>query len=306
MGLYGTLDICEVLIYNVLHDTSMAQRVRKLILPVAGLGKRLRPLTLRKPKALVRLNGGPLLEYMLKDAAASGIDEVVIIASPQHKTHFASYIKKHGNDFPGIRKIHLRIQKKPMGDGHAVLQAQGIFQNEPIAVRFSDDLIIGGGTTIGSLISFYERYNAPVMLLERVPMKVVSRYGVVEIERSMTHGKELPNGKLHALKSFVEKPARKDAPSNLTFVGAYILTRELFRKLKQHGDKLKSEENDALRIADVFRSSLAQGETIYGWQFTGRRLDCGTLEGFYEAERTLKEHEKKEKKRTGKQTKKRR
>jgi len=266
------------------------QRVKKLILPVAGLGKRLRPLTLRKPKALVRINGGPLLEYMLKDAATSGIEEVVIVASPQHKTHFASYIQKHGKDFPGIRKIHLRIQKKPMGDGHAVLQALDIFGNEPVAVRFSDDLIINGGPTIGSLMAFYEKYAAPVMLLERVPKKLVFRYGVVEIQETIAHGKDVPKGKLHALKSFVEKPAVKDAPSNLTFVGAYILTPVLLNKLKKHGASLASEENDALRIADVFRSSLARGEKIFGWEFTGQRLDCGTLEGFYEAEKILKQH----------------
>src|SRR3989344_1251156 len=164
--------------------------VTKLVLPVAGLGKLLRPLTLRKPKALVRVNGGPLLEYMLKEAEASGIREAIIVASPQHRKQFAAYIRQHRRDFPGIRKFVLRIQRKPLGDGHAVLQAANRFgKGEPIAVRFADDLIVTKAPPLASLIAQYERVRAPVLLVENVPKRDVSRYGIVEVLRTVSRSR---------------------------------------------------------------------------------------------------------------------
>ncbi len=262
--------------------------VRKLILPVAGLGKRLRPLTLRRPKALVPLAGMPLLSYMLHDAAISGINEVIIVASPQHKKAFTSYIKKNKSKFPAFKKIHLVIQQKPMGDGHAVLQALHLFKKEPVAVRFSDDLILGDHPTVGSLIRFFDHHQAPVLLLERVPKKYVSRYGIVGIRKTLISQKGFPQGSIHELNTFVEKPRPKDAPSNLSVVGGYVLTPKFIRHLSHHARMIKGDHNDALRLADVFSAMVARGEKIYGWQFKGSRLDCGTLEGFYRAEESVR------------------
>ncbi|MEY4731853.1 MAG: UTP-glucose-phosphate uridylyltransferase [Candidatus Parcubacteria bacterium] len=259
--------------------------VTKLILPVAGLGKRLRPLTLRKPKALVRVNGGPLLEYMLKEAAASGIQEVTVVASPQHRKQFAAYIRRHRGDFPGIRTFILRIQRKPLGDGHAVLQAIGrLHKGEPVAVRFADDLILTDIPPLASLIGQYVKFHAPVLLLERVPKRDVSRYGIVEVLRTVSRSRD---GRTHVLRSFVEKPAVADAPSTLAAVGGYILSPEFITALKRRGNDLVSTENDALRLADVFRAMLKQKKRVCGFEFRGRRLDCGTLEGFRNAERVM-------------------
>ena len=266
--------------------------VTKLVLPVAGLGKRLRPLTFRKPKALVRVNGGPLLEYMLKEAEASGIQEVIIVASPQHRKQFAAYIKRHRRDFPGIRKFVLRIQRKPLGDGHAVLQAAHRFgKGEPIAVRFADDLIVTKVPPLASLIAEYERLHAPVLLLERVPKRDVSRYGIVEVLRTVSRSRA---GRAHVLKSFVEKPAVADAPSTLAAVGGYVLSPEFITALKRRGNKLHhTAGNDALRLADVFRAMLKQKKRIGGFEFNGMRLDCGTLEGFRHAEQVMHRLERK-------------
>ena len=270
------------------------KRVRKLILPVAGLGKRLRPLTnRRRPKALVRLNGGPLLEYMLKDADQSGIEEAIIVASPQHKEAFVSYIKKHRNKFPNIRRIHLRIQKKPMGDGHAVLQAVDLLgTGESVAVRFPDDLILDDTPTIGSLARLHEHHGAPIMLIGRVPKTHVSRYGIVGLNRKLPRRNGLPAGNVYALDAFVEKPKLADAPSTCGVTGGYVLSPKFIAALKRHGRVLATDADDALRLADVFRAMIARGEEVHGWEFTGLRLDCGTLEGFKNAEQILKKKEK--------------
>ena len=277
---------------------TQVKSVTKLVLPVAGLGKRLRPLTLRKPKALVRVNGGPLLEYMLTEAAASGIQEVIIVASPQHRKQFAAYIRRHRGDFPGIRKFVLRVQRKPLGDGHAVLQAANRFKKgEPIAVRFVDDLILTKTPPLASLIELYTRSHAPVLLLERVPKKDVSKYGIVELSRRISRSRQ---GSSYLLSSFVEKPPVHEAPSNLGVVGGYVLSPEFITALKQRGKNLASAENDALRLADVFRPMLAQKKRVCGFEFNGTRLDCGTLEGFQHAERVMHrlEQAKKKKKRS--------
>ncbi len=262
-----------------------AESVQTLVLPVAGLGKRLRPLTLRKPKALVRVNGGPLLEYILKEADASGIRTVILVASPQHRRQFTAYIKRHRRDFPNIRKFALRIQRKPLGDGHAVLQAARFFgKGEPVAVRFVDDLILTKTPPLASLIALYTRTKAPVLLLERVPKKDVSKYGIVELSRKLARS---ARGDSYLLRSFVEKPAVQDAPSDLGVVGGYILSPGFITALKRKGARLVSAENDALRLADVFTPMLARGERVCGFAFKGTRLDCGTIAGFEHAERVL-------------------
>lgn len=273
----------------------MGNTVQTLVLPVAGLGKRLRPLTLRKPKALVRVNGGPLLEYILKEADASGIRTVILVASPQHRKQFAAYIKRHRRDFPGIKKFVLRIQRKPLGDGHAVLQAARFFgKGEPVAVRFVDDLILTKTPPLASLIALYGRTHAPVLLLERVPKKDVSKYGIVELSRKLSQSGE---GGSYLLSSFVEKPPVSEAPSNLGVVGGYILSPGFITALKRKGERLSSTENDALRLADVFTPMLRRGERVCGFAFKGMRLDCGTIAGFEHAEAVLHRLERETKKR---------
>ena len=268
-------------------------KVNTIILPAAGLAKRLRPLTNRTPKALVRLNGTPLLSYILREAGASGISEAVVIASLQHRGYFEKYIAAHAKDFSGIKKIHLRIQEQPLGDGHAVLQAAEFFGRGPVAVRFPDDLVVDKVFVMKPLIAWHVHTHAPVLLLERVPWESVSRWGIVDVERASAPISGVPQGKGYRLKSFVEKPAREDAPSNLAAVGGYVLTPEFLSHLKRMGKQLTAEHHDALRLADVFRAMLLRGERAYGYEFSGTRLDCGTIEGFAHAEAFIKKHKEK-------------
>jgi UTP--glucose-1-phosphate uridylyltransferase len=265
--------------------------VTKIILPCAGLAKRLRPLTNRIPKALVPLNGKPLIAYMLREAEASGIMEAIIVASPQHKPHFQKYIAAHSKDFPGIRKIHLRIQKYPLGDGHAVLQAAYLFGSGPVAVRFADDIIISEVPVLTPLIAWHMRTHAPVLLLERVPKAMVSRYGIVETGNALAPIRGVRQGKAYRLKSFVEKPPVGEAPSRLAVMGGYILTPAFLSKLKRTGKSLNSKQHDALRLADIFSAMLRRGDRVYGYEFSGTKLDCGSLEGFARAEQFVRRHD---------------
>ncbi|MEK9173494.1 MAG: sugar phosphate nucleotidyltransferase [Patescibacteria group bacterium] len=262
-------------------------RVRKLILPVAGAGKRLRPLTLRKPKALVPLNGGPLLEYVLYEAQASGIREVVLVISPQHLDQFRKYIREHNKKFPGM-KFHIRFQDRPVGNGHAVVQAADIIGNEPFAVRFCDDLIVSDPPVLVSLINIYNTYKSSVLLLERVPKQRVSRYGVVGVRKVAKTRPGLPKGNIFRVFDIIEKPKLSVAPSNLTIVGGYVLGPTIMRNLIKIVNSLPVAGTDALPIALALQVELIVKGKVYGWEFTGRRLDCGTLDSLKEAGRFLK------------------
>ncbi|HTY39631.1 MAG TPA: sugar phosphate nucleotidyltransferase [Candidatus Paceibacterota bacterium] len=269
--------------------------ITKLVLPVAGLGKRLRPLTNRKPKALVHLADEPLLSYMLHEASASGITEVSIVASPQHERHFRRYIKNYAKGFPTIKNIHLRIQRRPLGDGHAVLQAHDLLGNDAVAVRFPDDLVLARKPILKSLMDFYSTHRAPVLLLERVPKRFVSRYGIAGAV-AVRNRSVAKAGRRHLIKMLVEKPPIYEAPSNLAIVGGYIITPRMLRGLARKFRTLKNYGNDALRLIVAFQSELAAGRKVYGLEFSGRRLDCGTLEGFYRADKIVREYKLKNEK----------
>ena len=259
----------------------MTQSIRKLVLPVGGLGKRLRPLTLHTPKALVRLNGVPIVEYMIYEAAASGIREVVLVVSPKHQPHFKKYLQSINSKFPQIN-FHVRRQVQPMGNSHAIIQAADVVGHEPFAVRFCDDVIPAEPPILASLLTLYRHYHAPIMLLERVPPTKVSRYGVVGV-KSVTKPKYLPPGRIYSITEFIEKPKLDRAPSNLIVIGGYILTPHIMRNLTKIVDSLPVVGNDALPLAVAFQVELIVGGKLYGWEFSGSRLDCGTIDALKSA-----------------------
>ena len=259
-------------------------RITKLVLPVAGLGKRLLPLTNHTPKNLIKVCGKPLLEYVLGEAVGSGIKEVALIINPRHRHRFIKYLRGPGKRFPF--KFHIREQKIPGGNGHAIVQAYDLLKNAPFVVRFCDDIITGHPPMTHSLIKFFESYRAPVVLLERVPKRLVSRFGVVEARRTRIKNKELSTagGSLYRIRRIVEKPQPKDAPSNLTIVGGYVLTPRIIGNLKSIAETLPIIANDALPLAVSLQRGLIMGDEVYGWEFKGRRLDCGTFESLRKAE----------------------
>ncbi len=249
----------------------------KLVLPVAGLGLRLRPLTLTTPKNLIPVNGKPLIEYALEEAVVAGIAEVIVVVGPEHVRNYEEYLARAAKKFP--LRFHLRIQDKPFGHGHALLQAADVLGEEPFAVRFCDDVIINDAPVFPRFVELFEKYQAPVLLLERVPWERVSRYGVVRSEEIAP--------RIHRIKEVVEKPARENAPSNLIIVGGYVLTPDVLKKLKGLEPEMR-RENDALLLTDGFGDRFAKGEPVYGWEFPGIRPDCGSLEGLEKAEELLR------------------
>jgi len=266
------------------------KKVTKLVLPIAGLGKRLLPLTAITPKNLIPVNGKPMLEYVLDEAVESKvIKEVVLIINPNHIGHFKEYLAKNKKRFPTL-KFHIRIQETPGGNGHAIAQAYDVVKNEPFAVRFCDDILVGKPAALSSLIQIFNKYQTSIVHLESIPKKDVSRYGVVGFEKGKAAMASFGGGKIYRINKIIEKPKIKDAPSNLIIVGHYILTPDILRNLKLVADTLPVVADDALPLAVALQIELIIKGKIYGWEFPGKRLDCGTLEKLQQTEEYLKAH----------------
>ncbi len=261
------------------------QRITKLVLPVAGLGKRLLPLTKQLPKSLVKVCGKPLVEYVLEEAMKSSIREVILIVNPLHKKQFQSYVKKHKNRFSF--KFRICEQLTPGGNGHAIVQAYDFLKKAPFVVRFCDDIIVSPRPITASLADLFRAKNSPIVLLERVPKSIVSRFGVVATIGRPEASEFGFGGKIHRISNIVEKPAPKYAPSNLTIVGGYALTPHIIKNLKSIADTLPVIADDALPIAVALQLELITGGKVYGWEFLGDRLDCGTIESLKRAENYL-------------------
>jgi len=261
------------------------QKVTKLALPVAGLGKRLMPLTKKTPKNLLEVNGKPLVEYAFEEAVQAGIKDVVLIVGPVHNRRFADYIKKVAKKFPSL-KFHIRIQETPAGNGHALICAADILKDEPFAVRFCDDVLISDSPILASLLKIFEKHKASSILLERIPKNQVSRFGVVGISSSET----IKNikGKIYRINKVIEKPSVKLAPSNLIVVGGYVLMPTVLRNLIKVAEALPTAAADSIPINVGLQIEFITGKRVYGWEFVGKRLDCGTLEKFQKAQVEIK------------------
>ena len=261
------------------------QKVTKLVLPIAGLGKRLLPLTLHTPKNLILVNGKPLLEYVLEEASSCGIKEVVLVVNPKHRKDFDAYIRKNRKRFPMLT-FHVRIQETPGGNGHAVTKAYDLVRNEPFAVRFCDDVLLGEPPALAGLLELFSRYQESVILLERIPKNMVSRFGVVGFEKKSGIA-NFRGGKLYRINRIVEKPPKKEAPSNLIIVGGYVLTPEVLRNLKMVVDTLPVVADDALPIAIGLQIELILKHKLYGWEFPAAAWIAGRSQKLQEAESFL-------------------
>lgn len=260
-------------------------KITKLVLPVAGFGKRLLPLTENTPKNLLEVNGKPLVEYAFEEALSAGLKDVILIANPAHGAQFGKYVKTAAKKFPRL-KFHIRIQETPAGNGHALISAADILKNEPFAVRFCDDVLISDSPILASLLKIHKRRKSSVVLLERIPKKDVHRFGVVGIKKK--ESVKGISGNVYEVTGVIEKPAPKFAPSNLIVVGAYILTPTVLRNLVKVAQSLPNAAADAIPINVGLQIELITGKKIYGWEFIGKRLDCGTLEKYQKAQVEIK------------------
>jgi len=269
--------------------------IKKAILPIAGLGTRFLPLSKIFPKEVWPLVDKPVIQYLVEEAKNSGISEIIFVISPEKKVVVDYFQKYYLQKSPKIEKklreqgkinlleelkkmeelcqglsFNFVFQKKPLGDGHAILQAKDLVKDEPVAVLFGDDIVESKIPCLAQLIKVFKTAQKPVIALSQVSKEKVSSYGIVGIEKIAN--------RLFKIKKIVEKPAIDKAPSDLAIVGKYILTPEVFDYLK----KAKPSKKGEIILAEVFEEMIGDGKVIYGYQFEGNWLECGTKEGWLE------------------------
>lgn len=257
--------------------------IKKVIIPVAGLGTRFLPLSRAISKDFFPLVDKPAIQYIIEEVKKSGIKEIVFVVSPGQKTIFNYFQKspelekilikrkkdqilKELKDFEAVFEgisFSFVVQKKPLGDGQAILQAASKVKGEPVAVSFGDDIVDSEEPAILQLINIFKTCNAPVIALKQLPKEKVPAYGVVAVEKIANH--------LYKIKKIIEKPEPSEIPSNLVIVGKYILTPEVFQYLKKAAPSKKGE----IILAEVFDKMLSEGKIIYGYELKGEWLECG-------------------------------
>ena len=260
--------------------------IKQAIIPLAGLGTRLLPLTSVFAKELLPINGKPGIEYILDECIGAGIKEVIFIISKKklmikkyfYNDKFYKDIIKRKKD-PRITQEYNKIlkykkmikfvfQDKPLGTGDAVFKAKKLIKDKYFLILLPDDLIIKKNCS-KSMIAIHKKYNSSVMASIKVNKKDVSRWGIYSVKKKI-------NNRNFIIDSVVEKPLIKDAPSNNAVIGRYILPKEIFKKLS----KLKTGKGGEIHITDAIQSLINDNEKIIGHNFTGKYLDCGTMKGY--------------------------
>ena len=262
----------------------MPQKVRKAVFPAAGLGTRFLPATKSSPKEMLPLVDKPLIQYVIEEAVASGIESIVIVTGRGKTTiedHFdvsfelerlleergKSELLKEMRAISEMARISYVRQREALGLGHAVLQAKDCVSSEPFAVLLSDDIIDAPTPALKQLLDVYEKYDAPVVAVFEVEGEAISRFGVVD-------GEEVEPG-VYKIRDMVEKPPAAAAPSNLAIIGRYILTPDIFAEL----EKTQPGAIGEIQITDAMRALLKQ-RPFYAVRFKGTRYDAGDKLGF--------------------------
>ena len=262
------------------------QKIRKAIIPAAGLGTRFLPATKAQPKEMLPIVDKPAIQFIIEEAIASGIEEILIITGRNKRSiedHFdrslelEMQLKSQGKydmlklieEISNIT-IHFIRQKEAKGLGHAVLCAKQFVGNEPFAVLLGDDLVDAGVPCLSQLIDVYEDLGGSVLGVQRVPKDKVSSYGIVE-PRAVK-----PN--IWQALNLIEKPEAGEAPSDLAVLGRYILDPDIFAIL-EHTQPGRGGE---IQLTDAI-CELAARKSVYAYNFYGRRYDIGDKEGFLEA-----------------------
>lgn len=261
--------------------------ITKAVIPAAGLGTRFLPATKAQPKEMLPIVDKPTIQYIIEEAAASGITDILIITGRNKRAiedHFDRSIelemeleRKHKDallqeikDISNIVNIQYIRQQKPKGLGHAVLCAKNFVGNEPFAVLLGDDVVDSNVPCLKQLMQVHERYNSTVLGVQQVEWNDVNKYGIVS-------GEIMEDG-IHKVKTLFEKPDREIAPSNVAILGRYIITPDIFPILEhtEPGAGLEIQLTDALK-------ELARHKAVYAYEFAGCRYDVGDKLGFLKA-----------------------
>ena len=260
--------------------------IKQAIIPLAGLGTRLLPLTSVFAKELLPINGKPGIEYILDECIEAGIKEVIFIISQKkimikkyfyNDKYYKDIIKRKKdprilNEYKKILKykkmIKFVFQDKPLGTGDAVLQTKNLIKDKYFLMLLPDDLIVKQNCS-KSMIAVHKKFKSSVMASMNVSKEDVSRWGIYDIKKRI-------NNKNFIIKSVIEKPSVKQAPSKSAVIGRYILPKTIFDKLS----KLKPGKNGEIHITDAIQSLINDNNKFIGHNFSGKYLDCGTMKGY--------------------------
>lgn len=266
-----------------------SRRIKKAILPVAGFGTRFLPATKAQPKEMLPVVDKPVVQYLVEEAVASGIEEIIFVTGRGKRAiedHFdVSYelettlVEKNKHDLlevvkniSSLAKFSYVRQPVPLGDGHALLQAAHLVDDdESVLVMFGDCIYDSAVPASKQLIEAYEQYQAPIIGLSEVALEEVSKFGVI--------GGEKIGERDFLVTHMVEKPQPAEAPSRSVAVGKYIITREVFETLATMGQDKSGE----IRLADAFGLMLAKKVPLYGRMLEGEWLDTGDKFNFLRA-----------------------
>jgi UTP--glucose-1-phosphate uridylyltransferase len=263
-------------------------RVRKAVIPAAGLGTRFLPASKAVPKEMLPIVDKPVIQYIVEGAVASGIEEVVLITASGKRAiedHFdrsfeleyrletagkADLLQQTRGPAEMARYVMVR-QGAPLGNGHAVLLAKDVVGDEPFAMLWGDDLVLGDPPFVRQLITAYERTGGSVVGVMAVPPEDAVKYGVIEVAERLDE-------RLVRASRIVEKPPRDEVPSNLAAVAGYVLTPDIFGYLEQ----TSVGQGGEIWLADGVQKIAAKGN-LFALQFQGRRYDAGNKLEFLQA-----------------------
>jgi len=244
--------------------------IKKAVIPAAGLGTRMLPITKAQPKEMLPVVDKPVIQYVVEEAYHSGIKEILIITGRNKRAvedHFDRIIFPVKDE--GIERLERMLdelsilfvrQKEPKGLGDAVKYAKPFVGDEPFALLLGDNITIP--PCIKELVKVFEKYKAPVIALEKLPKERISLHGIIK-------GEEIEDG-IYRIEDFVEKPKVEEAPSDIGIIGRYILTPEIFAYIEE----LKPGRNGEIQLTDALKV-MSMEKTVYGMIFNGRRYDIG-------------------------------
>ncbi|MDD7758577.1 UTP--glucose-1-phosphate uridylyltransferase GalU [Aerococcus suis] len=262
------------------------QKVRKAVIPAAGLGTRFLPATKAMAKEMLPIVDKPTIQFIVEEAIASGIEDILIVTGKSKRPiedHFDSHLELEAHleakgrqdlldeikDTVGLN-LFFKRQSYPKGLGDAVLQAKAFVGNEPFVVMLGDDLMVDDVPLSKQLIETYEETHASNIAVMPVPEDETDKYGVIDPEAKYAEG-------IYNVRQFVEKPKPEDAPSNLAIIGRYLLTPEIF-------DLLETQEKGAgneIQLTDAI-DRLNKTQRVFAKEFNGKRYDVGNKLGYME------------------------
>jgi len=262
-------------------------KVKKAIIPAAGLGTRFLPATKAQPKEMLPIVDKPTIQYIIEEAVASGIEDILIITGRGKRAiedHFdKSYeleeelAKKEKHDLleiiQGVSKmadIHYVRQREALGLGHAIYCARKFIGNEPFAVMLGDDIVVSDKPCLQQMIEMHDKYRTTIVGIQGVPDDDVSKYGIIKAKNI--------EDSIYLVEDLVEKPSKDKAPSNLAIMGRYIIDPEIFDIL----EKQEAGAGGEIQLTDALKV-LNQQKQIYGYIFDGKRYDVGDRLGYLEA-----------------------